>query len=43
VKILIGGLLTNTGIKTDNKQEKKYYQSIKKYKVPLIQDIPVDY
>jgi hypothetical protein len=43
VKILIGGLLTNTGIKTDNKQEKKYYQSIKKYNVPLIQDIPVDY
>jgi len=43
VKILIGGLFTNTGIRTDSKQEKKYYQSIKKYNIPPIQDIPVDY
>ena len=43
VKILIGGLFTNTGVRTDSKQEKKYYQSIKKYNIPPIQDIPVDY
>ena len=43
VKILIGGLFTNTGVRTDSKQEKKYDQSIKKYNIPPIQDIPVDY
>ncbi len=43
VKIFIGGLFTNTGVRTDNKQEKKYYQSIEKYKVPPIPYIPVDY
>lgn len=43
VKILLGGVLTNTGVRTDNKQERKYYQSIKKYNIPPIQDIPVDY
>ena len=43
VKIFIGGLFTNTGVRTDSKQEKKYYQSIKKYNIPPIQDIPVDY
>jgi alpha-acetolactate decarboxylase len=43
VKIVIGGLFTNTGVRTDNKQEKKYYQSIEKYNVPPIPDIPVDY
>jgi len=43
VKIFIGGLFTNSGVRTDSKQEKKYYQSIKKYNIPPIQDIPVDY
>lgn len=43
VKIVIGGLFTNTGVRTDNKQEKKYYQSIEKYNVPPIPDIPVDF
>ena len=43
VKIFIGGLFTNTGVRTDSKQEKKYYQSIEKYNVPPIPDIPVDY
>src|SRR5674476_1109320 len=43
VKIFIGGLFTNTGVRTDNKQEKKYNQSIEKYNVPPIPDIPVDF
>ncbi len=43
VKIFIGGVLTNTGVKSDKKQEKKYASSIQKYKVPPIPDIPVDY
>lgn len=43
VKIFIGGVITNTGVRSDNKQEKKYYQMIKRYNVPPIHDIPVDY
>jgi len=43
VKILIGGVLTNTGVRTDISQEKRYDQSIKKYNIPPIDDIPVDY
>jgi hypothetical protein len=43
VKIFIGGVFSNTGIRTDKKQERKYYQSVKKYKVPPIPNIPVDY
>ncbi len=43
VKILIGGVLTNTGVRTDISQEKRYDQSIKKYNVPPIDDIPVNY
>jgi len=43
VKIFIGGVLTNTGVKSDKKQEKKYESSIKKYQVPPIPNIPVDY
>jgi hypothetical protein len=43
VKIFVGGVLTNTGVRTDKKQEKKYNQAITNYKVPPIPDIPVDY
>ncbi len=43
VKIVIGGVFTNTGVRTNNKQEKKYKQSIEKHKVPPIPDIPVDF
>lgn len=43
VKIVIGGVFTNTGVRTNNKQEKKYKKSIEKYKVPAIPDIPVDF
>lgn len=43
VKIFIGGVLTNTGVRTDNKQQRKYKKSIKNYNVPDIPDIPVDY
>lgn len=43
VKIFIGGVITNTGVQSDNKQEKKYYQLIKRYNVPPIHDIPVDF
>ena len=43
VKIFIGGVLTNTGVRTDHKQERKYDHMIKNYNVPAIADIPVDY
>jgi hypothetical protein len=43
LKIVIGGVFTNTGVRTDQKQEKKYNRSIKKYNVPPIPNIPVDY
>lgn len=43
VKIFIGGVLTNTGVRTDRKQEKKYTRSIKEHHVPPISNIPVDY
>lgn len=43
VKIFIGGVLTNTGVKSNKKQERKYESSIQKFKVPPIPNIPVDY
>jgi hypothetical protein len=43
VKIFIGGAFTNTGVKTNRKQERKYNQSIDIHKVPPIRNIPVDY
>jgi hypothetical protein len=43
VKIVIGGVFTNTGVRTNNKQEKKYKRSIEKLKVPPITNIPVDF
>jgi len=43
VKIFIGGLFTNIGVRTDIKQEMKYLQYIEKYNVPPIPDIPVDF
>jgi hypothetical protein len=43
VKIFIGGVFTNTGVKSDKKQEKRYANTIQKYKVPPIPNIPVDY
>ena len=43
VKIFIGGLFTNTGARTDSKQERKYNQTIEKFNVPPIPDIPVDF
>jgi hypothetical protein len=43
VKIVIGGVFTNTGVRTNHKQEKKYKRSIEKHNVPPIPDIPVDF
>jgi hypothetical protein len=43
VKIFVGGVLTNTGVRTDKKAEKRYNKAITSYKVPPIPDIPVDY
>jgi hypothetical protein len=43
VKIVIGGVFTNTGVRTNHKQEKKYKKSIEKHNVPPIPDIPVDF
>ncbi len=43
VKILVGGVLTNTGVRTEKKQIKKYEKGLKMHDVPPIRDIPVDY
>ena len=43
VKIVIGGVLTNTGVRTNKKQERKYEKGLKMHEVPPIPDIPVDY
>ena len=43
VKILVGGVLTNTGVRTNKKQEKKYKKGLKMHDVPPIPDIPVDF
>jgi hypothetical protein len=43
VKIVIGGVLTNSGVRTDKKQERKYKRSLNNYDLPPIPDIPVDY
>jgi hypothetical protein len=43
VKIFLGGVFTNTGVRTDKKQERKYEKAIKKNNVPPIPNIPVDY
>ncbi len=42
LRILLSGVMTNTGIRTNKKQEKKYYDSIKKYKVPPIGEVNLD-
>ena len=39
LKILISGAISNTGVKTNKKLEKKYRQSIKKKKLPEIQEV----
>jgi hypothetical protein len=43
VKILVGGVLTNTGVRTEKKQIKKYEKGLKLHDVPPIPDIPVDF
>jgi hypothetical protein len=43
VKILVGGVLTNTGVRTNKKQEKKYEKGLKMHDVPPIPNIPVDF
>jgi hypothetical protein len=43
VKIIISGVLTNTGIRSDKKQERKYQKGLEKRDVPPIPDIPVDF
>jgi hypothetical protein len=42
VKILVGGVLTNTGVRTNKKQDKKYEKGLKMHDVPPISDISVD-
>lgn len=42
LRILLSGVITNTGLRTNKKQEKKYYQSIKKYDVPPIPEVTLD-
>jgi hypothetical protein len=43
VKIVIGGVFTNAGVRTNKKQERKYEKGLKIHEVPPIPDIPVDY
>lgn len=43
VKIVVGGVLTNTGVRTDKKQLRKYRKALDNHAVPPIPDIPVDY
>ena len=43
VKIVIGGVFTNTGVRSNKKQERKYEKGLVKFDVPPIPDIPVDY
>lgn len=43
VKIVIGGVLTNSGVRSNRKQERKYEQAIRKHEVPPITDIPTDF
>jgi hypothetical protein len=42
IRILLSGALTNTGIRTNKKAEKKYYEGIKKFDVPPITEISID-
>ncbi len=39
IKIVLSGALTNTGIRSNSKQEKKYRKALKKVQVPDIPDI----
>jgi len=43
VKIVIGGVLTNAGVRTNKAQERKYEKGLKIHEVPPIPYIPVDY
>lgn len=43
VKIVIGGVLANAGVRTNKKQERKYEKGLKLHDVPPIPDIPVDF
>jgi hypothetical protein len=43
VKIVIGGVFTNAGVRSNMKQERKYEKGIKLHDVPPIPEIPVDY
>ncbi|MEI8048727.1 MAG: hypothetical protein WCI92_15200 [Bacteroidota bacterium] len=43
VKIFLGGVLTDTGVRTDSKQERRYKNSIKGENEPTIPDNSVEY
>jgi hypothetical protein len=43
VKIVINGVLTNSGIRTVSKQQRKYYKPLNNHDVPPIPHIRVDY
>jgi hypothetical protein len=42
IKIVLSGAMTNTGIKKNTKQEKKYKKSVKKINVPEIPEVEFD-
>lgn len=42
IRIVLSGALTNTGIRTNKKQEKRYKKGIKKFDVPPISEISID-
>lgn len=43
VKIVIGGVFTNTGVRSNKKQERKYEKGLARFEVPPVPDIPVDF
>ncbi len=42
IRIILSGALTNTGIRTNKKQEKRYKKGVKKFDVPPISEISID-
>ncbi len=42
IRILVSGTLTNTGIRSNKKQDKKYHEGVKKFDVPPITEISIE-
>ena len=42
LKMLISGAMSSTGVKSNKKQEKKYYKTIEKLNIPELPDVELD-